>query len=236
MNSQRRQTRKYRGLNPIAVALCALTLSTSALADSIKLSGAWIDNVTIQDATGGNLDYTTASGNDVEKPLASVEGLKMSAYPELEAAQAAMAAGKFTDAVALEQKVLASVRQPWLRQWIQAQLVVSLDKAGHAPEAVEAYLQLVKDKAPGEMIVDRAPTASVTAANEQQKAAIARMLASLPSADDQVTAVLQKISDHRSPRSLPLQEHAAPTAGPPGSPRPPPLNPPPRTKKNQPSS
>jgi len=121
--------------------------ASGAMADSVKLSGTWIDGVTIQQISGGKLTYTTDIGGEITKPLAQIQGIKSTFYPDLTTGQDALEAGDSRKALAAYSKAAASARDPWARHYALWQKLLLQDKDGTPVEALLTYLQLVKDKA-----------------------------------------------------------------------------------------
>lgn len=152
------------------VAVC-LALSTPALADSVKLGGFWIQDVTVDSITGGQLLYYSSIGSEFSRPVAELRGLKLSAYPDMATAQDAMDAGDHAAAVQKLLGVLDNAREPWLRQWVLFQLVKAYDGAGDPARAVDYYLRLALRQVPAAYL-ESPPIDSVQNAEKRARQAV----------------------------------------------------------------
>ncbi len=146
----RRPARRARWLGAGgAVLLLAATLLPAARADSIRMEGFWVDGVNVVDIKDGQLHYLAPDGTDVYKPIAVIQGLKLTALPSLGQAQILLDNRRDpAKAVALlEQARRQAGGRGWLVQWIDSRLVQAADAAKDAPTAVNAYLGLVNSGA-----------------------------------------------------------------------------------------
>ena len=94
-----------------------------SVADEIKLGGFWIRDVSIQGIEDQHVVYFNRVGTEFTRPIRAVQGIKLSAYPQLEEAYDAL--DNKNDPTA--QKALEDVRgktgSPWLRQWVSNRAV-----------------------------------------------------------------------------------------------------------------
>ncbi len=168
---------RYRRAASIWIALAvAFSLTGTAGADSLKIAGSWLNDVTIQSVKDGQLIYVSPTGAEVEKSLAEIEGIKLTGQADLEAAQKAADAGDVKGANSSYQKALTVARHPWLKRWISSQLM-AFNEANHQPvEAVDAYLALAKDEKSESFFFAKPPVKSLAAASTEQKAEIRKRL------------------------------------------------------------
>ncbi len=154
---------------PLALGLC----SAIASADAVRLSGFWIENATIQSVTDGQLIYVTSTGGRVTRPLTDVEGLRLTNYPEVEQAQAALGAGEPQRAVTLLREAMGKSRQEWATRYMQRLLVTALGAAGggNIVEAARTYADLVGTD-PDPFFVPEAPVDAVAGAGDAVKARV----------------------------------------------------------------
>lgn len=139
-------------LIPVKASLamvCLAVFATDVAADSVKLGGFWFNNVTVQDITDGNLIFTNAGGAEQVRPMAEVQGLKLTVFDDSDAADKALAAKDYQEVAKRFSSIAAEARQPWARHWAIWHKVAALDQLGQPVEAVEAYLELVRLKADG---------------------------------------------------------------------------------------
>lgn len=170
-------SRPHGGVAALSLAVViALALAGGVRADSLKIAGSWLDNVTIQSVKEGQLLYTSATGADVEKSLGEIEGIKMTGQADLEAAQKAADAGDAKGAAASYQKALTAARHTWLKRWIYGQLIAVNEKGNQPADAVDAYLALAKDDKAEAFFFARPPVKSLAAATAEQKAEIRKRL------------------------------------------------------------
>ncbi len=147
-----------------ALVLQAACLTSATLADAVKLGGFWINDVTVDDISDEQLIYVNRMGLEDVKPLASVQGLKITAYPELAQAQDAIDAGNEQAAAEALVNLRATVREDWLRNWVSYLLIGVYDRAGQPIQAVEAMVDLAGRTDDG-VYFQQPPTASIQAAD-----------------------------------------------------------------------
>ena len=132
-------------LAAMVVAGMGLGPLSFSIADAVKISRLWVADVTIEKIADGNLTYTTKGGEEVEKPLSTVEGIKLDAYKDLAAAYAAIEAKKPAEAIPLFQKVAATAPKPWIKQFCKAQLITLYDQAKMPVESANILLELARE-------------------------------------------------------------------------------------------
>jgi len=123
---------------------CVAPVSLST-ADSIKISKLWAPDVTIEKVADGNITFTTKSGEETERPLTAVEGIKLDAFPDLAKAYAAIEARKPAEAIPLFQKVASTASKPWIKQFCKAQLIALYDQSKMPIESANMVLELAKE-------------------------------------------------------------------------------------------
>ena len=145
--------------------LSALLLAPSGYvqADEVKLGGLWIPNVNISGIERGNIVYTAVGGRRVPRPLSQLGGVRLEAYPQLEAAQVAAEAGDRAAAIRSYTEVLSAAREDWLTQWVRSQLVALYDAEGQPVEATQQYAALIAEEADAALLA-QPPLASVQGA------------------------------------------------------------------------
>lgn len=188
-------TKIARALTPV-LALAALLLApAAAMADAVKVSGFWINDVNVQSIRDGQVVFTNAAGAEVQQPLEKLEGMRLTLYPALEQAEAALEAGDDAQAVAHLRTVVDNARQDWARQYAQWRLVGALGRAGQPVEAVQTYAALVSAGAEAHFLAEP-PVEAVQQASDAQKQAIAAAAnAALRQAAEPIEAHLQAIID-----------------------------------------
>ena len=155
--------------------LGAVPRSATAGSDSIKLGGFWFDRVTLKQIADGQVVYTTPGGTDRAQPLVKVQGLKLAAFPDSAAGQAAVEAGDYEQVLARFTTVAEEARQPWVRHWAQWHCVTALDELERPVEALEAWLQLARDD-PDPHFLATPPLKALRAAGAEQKKDLAGRL------------------------------------------------------------
>lgn len=196
-----------------AIALTLLLLAALARADEVRTNNLWIPNVNIQNVINSDLYYTTSSGAEVNIPLSRVQGIKVPAYPDFWAGQEAFEAGRYREALPLFLKVQGTARIAWLKNhagWLKTH---TFDKLGQPVQAVEAYLDLARDK-PDVFYLQRPPLESLEKATDVQKKDLTQRL-DLASPDFEgvaqaaITAMIQKLG---APAEAQQGQPAAPAA------------------------
>lgn len=161
--------------------IITLLVAATVHADSVKLGGFWIDNVTVRDVVEGSIVYTTSTGRENARPIGAVQGLRLDAFPQLATAQTAAAKGDHDAALADYNKVIRSARQKWVKHWATSHKIALLDQHGAPLEAVGSYLALVKDEAEP-FYLGSAPLSAIRRADAKQLTVIAQRLAKVRSA------------------------------------------------------
>ncbi|MCE9590288.1 MAG: hypothetical protein K8S99_07170 [Planctomycetes bacterium] len=203
---------RRRLLGAVAASVVAMLAFADARADAVKLSGAWIDDVAVQNVVDGQIVYLNNAGTEVNRPISSLQGLRLSTYPDLAVAQAAIDAG--SDAAALESlgKVLTTARQPWLRHWTMRLMVGALDRLNKPAEAVDTTLTLLREKPQAGLIPDPLPIASLNTAPAAKRAElIKRLQQAIPSLDETGAAAVKKLVSAVAPPATETTEAPAPS-------------------------
>ncbi len=120
----------------------------TAQADEIKLGGFWIKDVSIQAIENDHVVYYNRVGTEFARPLETVQGIRIEAYPQLRQAEEAIANGNYRQAQETLLKAYSKARSSWLKQWVGHLLVGVYDHLGMAREAVDLFLRLAREGAP----------------------------------------------------------------------------------------
>lgn len=153
-----------------------LLLSVPASADAVKLSGLWLDGVTVQGVDEGQLLFSTATGVEREAPLADVEGIKLLNFPMFGEAMDAIEAGQDKAAIKPLADVAKNGQPPWVQMYANRVLVGVADRAGNPQRAVRAYLDLLGAGADKQQMLPEPPVTSVRGASDEVKQEIAQTL------------------------------------------------------------
>lgn len=168
-------------MKPLQNYIFALLLTglpaSSAWADAVKLSGLWLDGVTVQGLDEGQVLFTTATGVEREASLAEVEGIKLSKFPALAEAMDAIEAGQEKAAIKPLVEVAKNGQPEWVPMYANYVLVGIADRAGDPVQAVGAYLALLRQGADKQQMLPEPPVASVRGASDQVKKSIGQVLA-----------------------------------------------------------
>lgn len=175
-------------------AFCLVFLgSTLAIADEVKLSGFWIQGVTVLTIDKGKVEYTTQAGNFVSQSVDKLEGMRLTLLPQLAEAEAAMVKGDSRQALKLLNAAFKEAEQPWQKSYINKLRVGAATEAGNAVAAVSAYVALVSGKTDAFFIPD-APIAAVIEAPDTQKERVAGVVKkALPRVAKEYREPLEKI-------------------------------------------
>ena len=200
-------------------ALCVLFFSlvgnSSARGDTVAIHPAdepdgaaptIYGDVKITDIRLGHIQFTTSTGNDVVKDLATVVAMSIDDEPQFNQAEADYAANQFDRAVEGFDQTIAKTDKSWLKAYCQPLLADAANKAGRFDKAVQAYVQLVLNQpaaaaahrptvpAAGSAYLDGAAQALSSAADtpnlsSQQQAAILWLLVQVQRARDDAAAI-----------------------------------------------
>lgn len=151
----------------LAVAVIAAT-SGAARADAVKLSGAWIQGVDVQNIENGSVIYVTPTGSRASRPLSELGGLRIDEVPALEKANQALAEGNSAEAIEQYRAAADEAEPAWLVQFIRTRLLAVLQDADQPEAALELYLELAQGGTPGEMLPDP-PAQWLLEADDQTK-------------------------------------------------------------------
>jgi len=111
--------------------------------DAVKLSGFWIDQVTVRSIDGGQVHYQTASGKEMSRPIEALQGLRLERYSGLAQAFEAIAQANDPAAVKELEGVYADATEPWLRGYVGNELVKAHARLGDADRAAAVYVDMV---------------------------------------------------------------------------------------------
>ena len=125
----------------VVVLLICVGIATAQ--DAVKLSGFWIEPVTVRDVRNGVLRYQTDQGVDVARPISLLEGLRLQRYPTLSEAQDALERGDDPAAAALFAQVYDQAHEDWVRAYARMQQVGALARSGDVRSAVDVYVDLL---------------------------------------------------------------------------------------------
>lgn len=124
--------------------LVGLCLVGSAVAqDAVKLSGAWIEPVTVESIHNGQIHYQNEYGTPIARSVHVLEGIRLGRYPTLGEAQEAIDRGDDRAAEDLLKQVSERAHEPWLLAYVGAQRVQALARADEPEQAVGVYVDMV---------------------------------------------------------------------------------------------
>lgn len=131
----------------VATILAGLVLPASlAEADDVKLSGFWINDVNVVSMDDLQMTYMTARGDEVTKPVLTLEGMKLDNYPELGKAVELIEDDKAKDAVRPLSALVDRAQEDWVRDYGRRLLVPSAVAAENHRLAVKTYIDLIKSR------------------------------------------------------------------------------------------
>jgi TolA-binding protein len=127
-----------------------ILLATSVRADTLFISSGGnpveYKNVKVLRINQDQIVYNTASGGEVRKPLETVVRMQIDDEPALNAAEQALAAEQWDQAVDNYSKVAKSTNKPWLKDWATIRLLAAGQKSNRFDAAATAYVaMLVRD-------------------------------------------------------------------------------------------
>jgi tetratricopeptide (TPR) repeat protein len=163
-------------------------------------------DVKITDIRLGHIQFTTSTGNEVIKDLATVVAISIDDEPQFNQAEADYAANRFDRALDGFDQTIARTDKSWLKAYCQPLLADVANKAGRFDKAVQAYVYLVLNQPAdaaahrptvppaGSAYLDGAAQALSTAADtpnlsSQQQAAILSLLVQVQRARDDAAAI-----------------------------------------------
>ena len=197
------------------VSLC---LSSAAMADAIKLGNLWVENVTVDTYDGNELHYLV-NGTPNKQFLTKIDGFKLAAYPQLEEAEKALAAGKSKEVLTLFKTVRGRAKEVWLRTWLDSRLVPLMDKEGEPVAAVNTFIALIDAKAPAAFLEDP-PIKSARGLSKEEKAKVHEKLKTQRKAAKDKSPLADAL-DEMIEATEPGSEPAVVTPGNPNNPNPP---------------
>lgn len=125
------------------LAVQGLCASMALAQDGVKLSGHWVEPVTVQGMDDGQVRYVIASGRALSRPLSTVEGLKLGRYPLLAEAEGALADGDDPAALAAYGRVIKRADEDWVRWYVGMRLVAVHGRLDDADTASGIYIDMV---------------------------------------------------------------------------------------------
>jgi len=173
-----------RGPRLVLALLLSWSFAVSAVADAVKLSGFWIENVTVHKIEDGKIQYLSPAGSNIDADLASLEGLKLEAYPRLGEGLEAAEAGEIDQAIDTLRKVQRDAKEPWLKRFLNWKLYDLYNKQGDGLEAVKLYLDLVEAKAHGAYLDSPPVNAAAAVPADQAEALVKRIEAASTKTED----------------------------------------------------
>lgn len=128
-------------------------------ADTVKLRGKpAFQNVLVTGYSDGRVVFRGISKYIIQSPIREVESLAIDAAPDLSAAELHAAAGRWDEAAGAYQQAARDAREGWLADLVVARRVMALDAAGRFGEAVESWLDALRQQtAPDNAIPPRRP-------------------------------------------------------------------------------
>lgn len=136
-------TLKTRLSGVCILAVLLVAISSAFGQDAVKLSGLWVQPVTVHTIQQGQVHYQTRSGNELVRSAKSLEGLKLGRYPALGEAETAVSRGDDTQAVALWWQVAQQAEEPWVRWYVGMKRVQALARLDKADSAAGLYIDMV---------------------------------------------------------------------------------------------
>lgn len=174
--------------------LLAMTITAHAQ-DAVKLSGFWIEPVTVQSIRDGQVRYLTQSGQAISRSIDQLEGLRLERYPALGRAQEALDRGDDSAATALLRQVSEQARESWLRSYADMQRVGAHARLDQAESAVGLYVDMAVAGAERPFIAEP-PVEAVGRADVAVRLRIVALVkAALGAADPDRAALLQQLLD-----------------------------------------
>jgi tetratricopeptide (TPR) repeat protein len=195
------------------LALLFVAVSHAGAQDAVKLSGLWVQPVTVQSISKGQVYYRTQSGHDLARPLQSLEGFKLGRYPALGKAEDAIERGEDLEAVALLQVVTGQASEQWVRWYAEMRLVQTHARLDVADASAGLYIDMIVSGA-DLYYVALPPTDVVAQADAAVRSRVSQLASTAKGAvDPDRTALLQKLIDVAGNPSPDLID-AGPTHGP----------------------
>ena len=185
---------------PWVAAFLAVAIPTATLhADAVKLEGFWIQDVIVDHINETHIVYVSGNGSEVSRAIDSVQGLYLTAYPELEQAEQALEAGDHTTARAPLEKANNRASEPWLKHWVSRKLLRVYDQVGEPLRLADTVAALARGGAPAGYLAD-VPVSSFTDADQPARDEAVRRLQAAqklvrdPAARDAVGRVVESIA------------------------------------------
>jgi len=125
------------------ITVCAVCLAVSGVAagqDEINLGGL-TRRGTLVGVNDGQIVYQSTGGAERTVSLAEVESISLNDQAEFNAAETALVAGQFDQAIRNYALASGNAREPWVQQLITLRKMKALDGAGRLPEALRMWQQ-----------------------------------------------------------------------------------------------
>lgn len=180
----------YRALAPL-VLLCFV--SAVAAQDAVKLSGFWIEPVTVLLIQDGHVRYETTQGAVLSRPISQLEGLRLQRYPTLGEAQDAIENGDDRNAAVLYKQTSDLAHEQWVRFYAGAQRVAALARLDEAEVAVAEYVDLMMAGADLACLAEPPVDALARADAEVRQRAIKLIMTVRDAVDEQQADLLQSL-------------------------------------------
>ena len=174
-----------------------ILLPTAVLAqeDAVKLSGMWIEPVTVVSIDNGLIEYETEQGVRISRSLDLLEGMKLGRYPSMNDAQEAIEQGDDQTAAIMLKQTIDQAHERWLQHYAGAQRFHALERIDKAEEAVQVFIDLMMDDADLVYLLDPPVDGLARADAADRLRAIELINAVKDSLDEQRVELLQKLLD-----------------------------------------
>lgn len=139
----RNQTRKARLTGVVAWFAVFLLGSYAFAQDAVKLSGHWVEPVTVHGIDHGQVRYQIASGRVLTRSTDHLQGLKLARYPGLAEAERAVELGDTVGAAGLLRGVFSGAEADWVRWFAGRRLVALHGELDDADSAAALYIDMV---------------------------------------------------------------------------------------------
>ena len=128
----------------LVIAVMVVVACGGLWADQVRIGNLTYYEAKVLGADTGLLRFRTSAGNEVEKPVAEVNGVSIEAAAEFNQAERFAAKGQYVEAAALYRRVLAESTGP-TAEVARYRLVVALKHAGPVDKATALWLALAAE-------------------------------------------------------------------------------------------
>jgi hypothetical protein len=185
--------KRLHGALALLVVLCLA--GSAAAQDAVKLSGFWIEPVTVESIRDGQVRYQTGQGVDMTRSIHALEGLRLGRYPELGQAMDALDRGDDLAATALLKRVDERAHEPWLKGYVGMRRVGALSRLDEAEAAAGLYVDRVVSGVDLVFVADP-PVDVVAGADVAVRLRISKLAkAATGAVDDDRASLLQALID-----------------------------------------